>query len=386
MRVAQQRQDVRLTADEVRRYSRHLLLPEVGIEGQRALKAARVLCVGAGGLGSPASMYLAAVGIGTLGIVDRDVVDYSNLQRQLLHMTRDVGRPKAESARERLTAINPEIRVEAHEVFLSSANAIELVSRYDLVVDGSDNFPTRYLVNDACVLTKRPYVYGSIFRFEGQASVFASADGPCYRCLFPEPPPPGLVPSCAEGGVLGVLPGIVGTIQAAEAIKLVLGAGDPLVGRLLVLDALRMRFREVRLRRDPACPACGASPTIRELQDYEQFCGTRVAEHAEADFDITPEEVKAALDRHDDLVLLDVREPMEVLIARLPGAVHVPLAELPARLRDLDQTRQHVVYCHHGIRSVPAVELLRGAGFRARNLKGGIAAWTDRVDPTVYRY
>ncbi len=385
MSVAEQRPLVSLTADEVHRYSRHLLLPEVGLAGQQALKSARVLCVGAGGLGSPASMYLAAVGVGTLGIVDHDVVDFSNLQRQLLHMTRDVGRPKAASARDRLRAINPDIRVEAHEVFLSSANALDLVSRYDLVLDGTDNFPTRYLLNDACVLTGRPYVYGSIFRFEGQASVFATAGGPCYRCLFPEPPPPGLVPSCAEGGVLGVLPGIIGTIQAAEAIKLVLRAGEGLVGRLLLLDALRMRFREVRVSRDPACPVCGSSPTIRELQDYEQFCGTAAAPHA-ADFDVSPEEVKQALDRHDDLVLLDVREPMEVLINRLPGALHVPLAELPDRLRNLDSTRQHVVYCHHGVRSVRAVELLRGAGFRARNLKGGITAWIDRVDPSLLRY
>ena len=380
--------DVSLSADEVRRYSRHLLLPEVGLEGQRALKAARVLCVGAGGLGSPVSMYLAAAGVGTIGIVDNDVVDYSNLQRQLLHMTCDVGRPKVVSAGERLKAINPEVRVEAHQVVLSSANALDLFSRYDLVVDGTDNFPTRYLVNDACVLTRRPYVYGSIFRFEGQASIFAAENGPCYRCLYPEPPPPGLVPSCAEGGVLGVLPGIIGTVQATEALKLIVKAGESLVGRLLILDALRMRFREVRLRRDPECPACGDHPTIHELQDYQQFCGMRppVEPAAEGDFDISAEELKQVLEGRQQPVLLDVREPMEFQINRLPGAVLIPLGDLPATVGDLDATRDLVVYCHHGIRSVRAVEFLRGAGFRARNLKGGIAAWTDHVDPTMLRY
>jgi sulfur-carrier protein adenylyltransferase/sulfurtransferase len=379
-----------LSADEVRRYSRHLLLPEVGIEGQRAIKAARVLCIGAGGLGSPVAMYLAAAGVGTLGLVDYDEVDYSNLQRQLLHMTRDVGRPKVESAGERLRAINPGVRVDTHHVALSSANALQFFSRYDLVVDGSDNFPTRYLVNDAAVLSRRPYVYGSIFRFEGQASVFAAPQGPCYRCLYPEPPPPGLVPSCAEGGVLGVLPGIIGTIQAAEALKLILQAGETLVGRLLILDALRMRFREVRLRRDPECPVCGDHPTILELQDYEQFCGvSQDASHAGSlDFDISPEELKSVLDSGNAAgpVLLDVREPMEHQINRLPGATFIPLGDLPERLGELDSTRDLVVYCHHGIRSVRAVEFLRGAGFRARNLKGGITAWIDRVEPTMVRY
>jgi sulfur-carrier protein adenylyltransferase/sulfurtransferase len=377
-----------LSPDEVRRYSRHLLLPEVGVEGQQAIKAARVLCIGAGGLGSPVAMYLAAAGVGTLGLVDYDEVDYSNLQRQLLYTTRDVGRPKVESAAERLRALNPGVRVDTHQVALSSANALELLSRYDLVVDGTDNFPTRYLVNDAAVLTRRPYVYGSIFRFEGQASVFAAPQGPCYRCLYPEPPPPGLVPSCAEGGVLGVLPGIIGTIQAAEALKLILRAGETLVGRLLILDALRMRFREVRLSRDPECPVCGDSPTIRELQDYEQFCGlSQDASHGAIDFDILPEELKAALESGREApVLLDVREPMEYQINRLPGSVLIPLGELPESLGELDGTRDLVVYCHHGIRSVRAVELLRGAGFRARNLKGGITAWIDRVEPTMVRY
>ena len=380
-----------LSADEIRRYSRHLVLPEVGLEGQQAIKAARVLCVGAGGLGSPVSMYLAAAGVGTLGIVDYDVVDVSNLQRQILHITRDVGRPKIESARERLKGINPEIRVETHAFALSSANALDLVSRYDIVVDGSDNFPTRYLVNDACVLARRPYVYGSIFRFEGQASVFAADGGPCYRCLYPEPPPPGLVPSCAEAGVLGVVPGIIGTIQATEALKLILKAGETLVGRILILDALGMRFRELRLKRDPECPVCGAHPTIRELQDYEQFCGTTIPDQAAgiaeaADFDVSPEDLHGALGEGQPPLLLDVREPMEFQLARLPDALLIPLGDLAERLGDLDGTRDIVVYCHHGIRSVHATHLLRAAGFRARNLEGGIAAWADRVDPTMIRY
>jgi sulfur-carrier protein adenylyltransferase/sulfurtransferase len=377
-----------LSPDEVRRYSRHLLLPEVGLEGQRAIKAARVLCVGAGGLGSPVAMYLAAAGVGTLGIVDFDEVDVSNLQRQLLHATSDVGRPKVHSARERLRAINPGVNVEAHRVALSSSNALDLFTLYDFVVDGTDNFPTRYLVNDACVLTRRPCVYGSIFRFEGQASVFAWPGGPCYRCLYPEPPPPGLVPSCAEGGVLGVLPGIIGTIQAAEALKLIVKAGESLVGRLLILDALGMRFREVRLRRDPQCPVCGDRPTITELQDYEQFCGAApVAGSAAQDgFDILPAELKRVLDAGGAPVLLDVREPMEYQINRLAGSVLIPLGDLPDNLEKLDTTRDHVVYCHHGIRSIRAVEFLRAAGVRARNLKGGIAAWIDAVEPTMARY
>lgn len=377
-----------LSADELRRYSRHLVLPEVGLEGQQAIKAAKVLCVGAGGLGSPATMYLAAAGVGTIGIVDFDVVDLSNLQRQLLHMTRDVGRPKVESARERLKAINPEVRVDAHQVALTSANALDLLPLYDVVVDGTDNFPTRYLVNDACVLTRRPYIYGSVFRFEGQVSIFATAEGPCYRCLYPEPPPAGLVPSCAEGGVLGVLPGIIGTIQAAEALKVILKAGDSLAGRLLILDALEMKFREVRVRRDPECPVCGDRPTIGQLQDYEQFCGTSlpVPSSLPADFDISPAELSRALGRPDAPLLVDVREPMEFRINRLPNSVLIPFGNLPDRLAEIDATRGVVVYCHHGIRSVRAVELLRAAGFRARNLQGGIAAWTDQVDPTMPRY
>jgi adenylyltransferase/sulfurtransferase len=383
-----------LSPDEIRRYSRHLLLPEVGLDGQRALKAARVLCIGAGGLGSPVAMYLAAAGVGTIGIVDFDVVDYSNLQRQLLHMTRDVGRPKVESAKERLRALNPDVRVVVHQVALDSTNALDLFRQYDLVVDGTDNFPTRYLVNDACVLTGRSYVYGSIFRFEGQASVFAAPGGPCYRCLYPEPPPPDLVPSCAEGGVLGVLPGIIGTIQANETLKLIMGIGETLVGRLLLLDALRLRFREVRLSKDPDCPVCGTSPSIRALQDYQAFCGgppreveqQASASAAEAGFDISPAELKRAHEAGHPAVLLDVREPMEFRINRIEGAVLIPLRDLPERVSQLDQTRDYVVYCHHGIRSVRAVEFLRSAGFRARNLAGGITAWIDQVEPGMLRY
>jgi sulfur-carrier protein adenylyltransferase/sulfurtransferase len=377
-----------LSPNEMRRYSRHLLLPEVGLDGQHALKAARVLCVGAGGLGSPIAMYLAAAGVGTIGIVDHDEVDVSNLQRQLLHATSDVGRFKVESARERLQAINPEVRVETHQVVLDSSNAMDLVSRYDLVADGTDNFPTRYLLNDACVLSHRPYVYGSIFRFEGQAAVFALENGPCYRCLYPEPPPPDLVPSCAEGGVLGVLPGIIGSIQAAEALKLILRIGSSLAGRLLILDALQMRFREVRLGRDAECPVCGDHPTIRELQDYEAFCGLppKGGVGTRQQSEVSPEELRQRLDRHEPVVLLDVREPMEHALNRLPGARLIPLGELPDRLGELDGTGDLVVYCHHGARSARAVELLRGAGFRARNLAGGIAAWIDRIDPTMIRY
>jgi sulfur-carrier protein adenylyltransferase/sulfurtransferase len=388
MRPAIDPWSVNLSPEEVRRYSRHLVLPEVGLDGQRAIRAARVLVVGAGGLGSPVAMYLAAAGVGTLGIADYDSVDFSNLQRQLLHMTRDVGRPKVESARDRLAAMNPGVKIETHALALSSANALDLVASYDLVVDGTDNFPTRYLVNDACVLTHRPYVYGSIFRFEGQASVFGAPGGPCYRCLFPEPPEPGLVPNCAEGGVLGVLPGIVGTVQAAEAIKLILKAGDPLVGRLLILDVLAMRFREVRLRRDPACPMCGDAPTITALQDYEQFCGLTHPVGASADpgFDISAADLKAAIDGVGAPVLLDVREPMEFRINRLPGAILMPLGDLPRRLVELDHASEFVVYCHHGVRSARAVEYLRAAGFRARNLAGGITAWIQSVDPTMLAY
>jgi len=382
-----------LSNDEVKRYSRHLIMPEVGVDGQRKLKAARVLCIGAGGLGSPVAMYLAAAGVGTLGLVDFDVVDFSNLQRQILHGTPDVGRPKLASAKDRLHALNPEITIETHETALSSANALELFAPYDLVVDGTDNFPTRYLVNDACVLSGRPNVYGSIFRFEGQASVFATKDGPCYRCLYPEPPPPGLVPSCAEGGVLGVLPGIIGTIQAMEAIKLVLGIGEPLVGRFLIFDALRMRFRELRLRKDPDCPVCGAHPTVRALIDYEQFCGVRPAAAPEMEMrtarpgEISALELKARLDGGEDLVIVDVREPQEYQINRIQGSILMPLGDVPKRYGELDPGREIVVQCRSGVRSAKAADFLRSVGFtRVLNLAGGILDWVDKVDPTQPKY
>jgi adenylyltransferase/sulfurtransferase len=377
-----------LTPDEVRRYSRHLIMPEVGIEGQRRLKAASVLCIGAGGLGSPAALYLAAAGVGRLGIVDFDAVDFSNLHRQILHGTEDVGRPKLQSARDRLLSINPEVHIETYETTLTSKNALDLFEGYDIILDGTDNFPTRYLVNDACVLLKKPNAYGSIFRFEGQASVFAAPGGPCYRCLYPEPPPPGLVPSCAEGGVLGVLPGIIGTIQATEAIKLILGAGEPLIGRLLLYDAFTMRFRELKLRRDPACPVCGDNPTVKALIDYEQFCGVVPAPAAVPE--TTVETLKARLDRGDRLFILDVREPSEFQICRIPGSTLIPLGELPKRLAELPSGAGRpdiVVHCKMGGRSAKAVKQLVDAGFtRVENLKGGILEWIDRVDPSQRKY
>jgi adenylyltransferase/sulfurtransferase len=385
-----------LTNDEVRRYSRHLIMPEVGVEGQRRLKAARVLCVGAGGLGSPASLYLAAAGVGTLGLVDFDTVDFSNLQRQVLYDTADVGRPKLAAASARLTGLNPEVNVVVHDTALKSANALDILGQYDVIVDGADNFPTRYLVNDACVLLGKPNAYGSIFRFDGQASVFAVKGGPCYRCLYPEPPPPGLVPSCAEGGVLGVLPGVVGTIQATEAIKLIVGVGEPLIGRLLLFDALRMTFRTLKLRRDPACPVCGDAPTVRALIDYEQFCGLTPAAHAvdpaalPAEQEASVEELKSHLDRRDPIWVLDVREPREFEICRIPGSTLIPLGELPKRLGELPQgaaAPEIIVHCKSGVRSAKAVKLLRENGIlRARNLKGGILAWIDRIDPNLPRY
>ncbi len=381
-----------LSNEEVARYSRHLIMPEVGMEGQMKLKAASVLCIGAGGLGSPVAMYLAAAGVGRLGIVDFDVVDYSNLQRQVIHGTPDVGRPKLESARDTLNAINPEVRVETHEVALSSSNALDLLGGYDVIVDGTDNFPTRYLVNDACVLLGKPNAYGSIFRFEGQASVFAAEDGPCYRCMYPEPPPPGLVPSCAEGGVLGVLPGVVGTIQATEAVKLIMGAGEPLVGRFLVYDALRMRFRELKLRKDPDCPVCGDAPTVTELIDYEQFCGVTPAAPAPepaaggAD-DATVEQLKARIDRGDGVFVLDVREPQEYRICSIPGSTLIPLGDLSSRLHELAGRGEMIVHCKSGARSAKAVKLLHEAGFaQARNLRGGILRWIDAVDPSLPKY
>ena len=362
-----------LSHEELLRYSRHLLLPEVGVPGQRRLRGARVVLIGAGGLGSPAALYLAAAGVGTIGLVDFDQVDVTNLQRQILHGTPAVGRSKLESAAERITDLNPGVSVEQHELRLSRDNALDVLAEYDVVVDGSDNFPTRYLVNDACVLLGRPYVYGSIFRFEGQASVFAMKDGPCYRCLYPEPPPPGLVPTCAEGGVLGVLPGVIGSIQALEAIKLVLGAGESLAGRLLLFDALRLRFRELRLRRDPACPVCGETPTIRELVDYEAFCGVGVVDPS---IELSVDELRSERAAGRPMTLLDVREPFEWELGRIDGAQLIPLGELPARLGELDPRQRVVAYCQRGIRSLRAAEILRAAGFAdVRSLSGGIEAW-----------
>ncbi len=379
-----------LTNEEVARYSRHLIMPEVGMEGQLKLKAARVLCIGAGGLGSPVALYLTAAGVGTIGIVDFDTVDYSNLQRQIIHGTPDVGRSKLESAKARLNALNPEVEVVMHEMALSSTNALGLFADYDMVVDGTDNFPTRYLVNDACVLTGKPNVYGSISRFEGQATVFAAEDGPCYRCMFPEPPPPGLVPSCAEGGVLGILPGVIGTLQATEAIKLILGAGESLVGRFLLFDALKMRFRELKVRQDPDCPVCGTHPTVTAPIDYDQFCGIApapVAAPTLGSTDVTVEELRIRLDGNDSFLLLDVREQREFEICRIPGSVLIPLGDLPARLSELDGHDDMIVHCKSGVRSGKAVALLRDAGYtQARNLQGGILAWIDRVDPTLPKY
>jgi sulfur-carrier protein adenylyltransferase/sulfurtransferase len=369
------------------RYSRHLLLPEVGVSGQRKLKAARVLTIGAGGLGSPLSLYLAAAGVGTIGIVDFDVVDLTNLQRQIVHGTSTLGRPKLASAEERLTDLNPNVRIERHETRLTSENALEILGEYDIIVDGTDNFPTRYLVNDACVLLGKPNVYGSIFRFEGQASLFYAEQGPCYRCLYSEPPPPGLVPSCAEGGVLGVLPGIIGSIQALETIKWIIGAGDSLVGRLVLFDALKLRFRELGLRKDPSCPICGENPTIHELIDYEAFCGIG-SEPTYAGPEISVEELSSELvEKGEHLVLIDVREPHEWEIAHIEGARLIPLGQLPERLNELDGHAEIVTHCHHGARSMKALEILRGAGFgKVRSLAGGIDAWAERVEPGMPRY
>ncbi len=376
----------KLSHDEILRYSRHLILPDVGVEGQRKLKAARVLLVGAGGLGSPAALYLAAAGVGTLGLVDFDVVDKTNLQRQILHGTSNVGKPKLESAKERIQDINPNVRVETFETRLTSENALDILREFDVVADGTDNFPTRYLVNDACVILGKPNVYGSIFRFEGQASVFYAKEGPCYRCLYAEPPPPGLVPSCAEGGVLGVLPGIVGSIQALETLKLILGTGEPLIGRLLLFDALKLQFRELRLTKDPDCPVCGANPTVTELIDYEAFCGVG-AEPAYDGPEISAEQLKAESERNPALVVVDVREPHEYEIAHIEGAKLIPLGELPNRLHELDGHAEIVTHCHKGVRSMKALEILKGAGFaKVRSLKGGIDAWSVNVDAGVPRY
>jgi adenylyltransferase/sulfurtransferase len=378
-----------LSNDEILRYSRHLIMPEVGMEGQQKLKAAKVLCIGAGGLGSPLALYLTAAGVGTLGIVDFDVVDFTNLQRQIIHSTADVGRKKLDSAEEKLKGINPFVEVRKFEMKLSSENALELFRQFDIIADGTDNFPTRYLVNDACVLTGKPNVYGSIFRFEGQASVFATEEGPCYRCLYPEPPPPGLVPSCAEGGVLGILPGLVGVIQATETIKLILGSGDPLIGRLLLVDALGMKFRELKLRKNPDCPACGKHPTVTKLIDYNEFCGIRRQETPVVTSGVpetTVEELKRRLDAGEKVFVLDVREPHEYQICNINGHL-IPLGDLPKRMNELDSSREIVVHCKSGVRSAKAVAQLQQAGFRkVANLKGGILAWADKIDPKVPKY
>jgi adenylyltransferase/sulfurtransferase len=374
-----------LTPDEIRRYSRHLIIPDVAMDGQKRLKNAKVLCVGAGGLGSPALMYLAAAGVGTLGIIDFDVVDESNLQRQVIHGQSDVGRPKAESARDSVREINPLVQVNLHQERLDSSNAMQIFADYDLIVDGTDNFATRYLVNDACVLLGKPYVWGSIYRFDGQASVFWAEHGPCYRCLYPEPPPPGMVPSCAEGGVLGVLCASVGSIQVTEAIKVLTGIGDPLVGRLMIYDALEMTYRAVKVRKDPECPLCGKNPTISELIDYEAFCGTvsEEAQQAAVGSTITALELKEMQDRGDSLLLVDVREPAEWEIVRIPGAVLIPKGDLPSKLSELPQDKPVIMYCKTGIRSAETLALLKNAGFAdAKHVQGGISAWATQVDKT----
>ena len=380
-----------LSNEEILRYSRHLIIPEVGMEGQQKLKAAKVLLVGTGGLGAPLGLYLAAAGVGRIGLVDFDVVDFTNLQRQVIHSTKDVGRKKLDSAAEKMLAINPHIAVARHEVALTSENALEILKDYDIVVDGTDNFPTRYLVNDACVLLSKPNVYGSIFRFEGQATVFAYQGGPCYRCLYPEPPPPGLVPSCAEGGVLGILPGTIGLIQATETVKLILGIGEPLVGRLLLYDALGMRFRELKLRKNPECPVCGAHPTVTKLIDYQQFCGVPsappVVETKMKEGEIEVTEVKLKMDRGDEFVLIDVREPHEYRICNIPGAKLIPLGEFPRHVNEFDPQAEIVIHCRSGVRSAKACGVMRQAGFKnVRNMAGGILAWSDKVDPSVPKY
>jgi sulfur-carrier protein adenylyltransferase/sulfurtransferase len=390
---SQTRPEEDLSQEEIKRYSRHLIMPEVGLDGQRKLKQSSVLCIGAGGLGSPAAMYLAAAGVGRIGIVDFDVVDYSNLQRQLLHGTPDVGRSKLASARDRIVALNPHVQVDTYETSLSSQNALELFAPYDVILDGTDNFPTRYLVNDACVISGKPNAYGSIFRFEGQASVFGTKEGPCYRCLYPEPPPPGLVPSCAEGGVLGVLPGIIGVIQATETIKLMIGIGEPLIGRFLIYDALKMRFRELKLKKDPECPVCGTNPTVTKLIDYDQFCGLAPAQANENvggtvnDWEITPVELKNKLDAGETPFILDVREPNEYQINRIPGSTLIPLGELPRRYQELPRDREIVAQCKMGGRSAKAMDFLKSVGFsNVKNLKGGILEWIDKVDPSQPKY
>jgi adenylyltransferase/sulfurtransferase len=382
-----------LTQDEILRYSRHLIMPEVGVEGQEKLKAAKVLLVGTGGLGSPAALYLAAAGVGTLGLIDFDKVDFSNLQRQIIHSTQSVGHPKVDSAKERLAQINPNVKVVTYDEMLTKDNILRILKDYEILLDGTDNFQTRYLVNDACVFAKKPFVYGSIFRFDGQATVFYPGKGPCYRCLFAEPPPPGMVPSCAEGGVLGILPGVIGVIQATEVVKLILGKGEPLIGRLMLYDALKMTFREVKFRKNPKCPVCGDNPTITELQDYDAFCGlTRGQEDKNNGADsgipvITAKELKAKMDKKEKFTLIDVREPNEFQINRIPGAKLIPLGNIPERVHELDSADVIVVNCHFGGRSAKAVEFLQKMGFRkVKNLTGGIDAWSQDVDPSCPRY
>jgi len=381
-----------LTQEEILRYSRHLIMPEVGVEGQEKLKNASVLIIGCGGLGSPLSIYLAAAGIGHLGLVDFDVVDFTNLQRQVAFGTSDVGRPKVEATQDRIASINPNVKVTTYRTKLSSENVQDIFREYDVIIDGTDNFPTRYLTNDVCVFLKKPNVYGSVFRFEGQASVFWGEKGPCYRCLYPEPPAPGMVPSCAEGGVLGILPGTIALIQASEAIKLILGKGEPLIGRLLLYNALDMKFREVKLQKDPDCPVCGKNPTITKPIDYEQFCGTALGQeeavaHTNGLKEITAKELKALIDRKDKFVLVDVREPHEYQIAKIPGSRLIPLGEIAQRANELDTADDIVVHCRSGARSAKAISMLQKLGFkRVRNLKGGILAWSQDVDPSVPQY
>lgn len=382
---------VSLSPKEMSRYSRHLIMPEVGVEGQKRLKASKVLLIGAGGLGAPLGLYLAAAGIGRIGLVDFDVVDFSNLQRQVIHGTPDVGRPKLHSARDRIQAINPEVVVDLYETRLTSKNAISIIEPYDIIIDGTDNFPTRYLTNDASVLLGKPNIYGSIFRFDGQASVFYPPHGPCYRCLYPAPPPPGEVPSCAEGGVLGILPGLIGCIQATEAVKLILGQGSALIGRLLLYDALEMRFQEFKVRRNKSCPLCGDQPTMTKLIDYEEFCGVRGQEAGpaagDASGEITVEELHARVQKGEPVFILDVRNPPEFQICRIAGSVLIPLPELPNRLGEIDRNREIVVHCKSGMRSARAIQYLREQGFsRLKNLKGGILAWAERIDPGMPKY
>ncbi len=378
-----------LTQEEIRRYGRHLIMPEVGMAGQKKLKAAKVLVIGAGGLGSPLSLYLAAAGVGRIGLVDFDQVDHSNLQRQVIYSVMDVGRPKLEAAKDRILEINPNVTIDCHETKLTSENALGIIKNYDIVVDGTDNFPTRYLVNDACVLLGKPNVYGSIFRFEGQVSVFDARRGPCYRCLYPEPPPPGLVPSCAEGGVLGILPGVIGTLQATETIKIVLGKGDSLVGRLLLFDALKTRFRELKLQKDPTCPVCGKNPTIKSLIDYEEFCGLGRGgnEALEKENEITVRELKNLMDKGDRVSLIDVREPTEYEICSISGSKLIPVSEIPNRVNEFSLTDDYVFHCHSGVRSTWAVNFMKQLGFKkVKNLKGGIDAWAAEIDPSMPRY